>query len=114
MLVLLIIFLITIPVAVQTHKVELPNEATKPRAANPNDVNIAVDVGGKVFWNQTEISPNLLITKLKTISTQRPQPEIHLRGDENTEFKNIATVIMNCQRSGIAKVNFITQPQAKN
>jgi biopolymer transport protein ExbD len=113
MLVLLIIFLITIPVAIQTHKVDLPNETIKPRTASPNDVNIAVDVEGKIFWNQVEITQNELINRLKTISPQRPQPEIHLRGDQNTEFKNIAVVMMNCQRSGIAKVNFITLPQSK-
>ena len=114
MLVLLIIFLITIPIAVQTHKVTLPNERIRPRIVNPNDVNLAVDLEGKIFWNQSEINKNELIDRLKNISVQRPQPEIHLRGDENTEFKNIAAIMFNCQKAGITKVNFVTQPQPKN
>jgi biopolymer transport protein ExbD len=114
MLVLLIIFLITIPIAVQTHKVMLPSERVKPRIVNANDVNLAVDVDGKIFWNQSEINTSELNDRLKSISTKRPQPEIHLRGDEKTEFKNIAVVMLYCQKAGIAKVNFVTQPQPKN
>jgi biopolymer transport protein ExbD len=114
MLVLLIIFLITIPIAVQTHKVMLPSERVKPRIVNANDVNLAVDVDGKIFWNQSEINTSELNDRLKSISTKRPQPEIHLRGDEKTEFKNIAVVMLYCQKAGIVKVNFVTQPQPKN
>lgn len=115
MLVLLIIFLITVPVVVQTAKVNLPEEINQARAAKPEDINLAVDAEGRVFWNELYVREELdLLDRLKEASQIKPQPEVHIRGDQSTPYEHIARVILNVQRAGIAKVGFITIPPAKN
>ena len=114
MLVLLIIFLMTIPVAVQTHSVVLPKEDNQPRITKPQDINISVNSLGKVFWNDYQIKNDRdLIDRLKEISIQRPQPEVHIRGDQEVEYESIAKILLNCQRAGITKVGFLTEPPPK-
>ena len=114
MLVLLIIFLMTIPVAVQTHSVVLPKEDNQPRITKPQDINISVNSLGKVFWNDYQIKNDRdLIDRLKEISIQSPQPEVHIRGDQEVEYESIAKILLNCQRAGITKVGFLTEPPPK-
>jgi biopolymer transport protein ExbD len=111
MLVLLIIFLITIPVITQSVNVTLPKAANIPTQTKPENINIAVDAEGNVFWN-TGLVPNqeALLERLKAVAVMDPQPEIHVRGDRTTKYENIGRVIVLCQRSGIQKVGFITEP----
>jgi biopolymer transport protein ExbD len=111
MLVLLIIFLITIPVITQSVNVTLPKAANIPTQTKPENVNIAVDADGNVFWN-TGLVPNqeALLERLKAVAVMDPQPEIHVRGDRRTKYEHIGRVIVLCQRSGIQKVGFITEP----
>ena len=111
MLVLLILFLITIPVITQSVKVDLPKAANIPTQTKPENVNIAVDAEGNVFWN-TGLVPNqdALLEKLKAVAVMDPQPEIHVRGDKRTKYEHGGRVIVLCQRSGIQKVGFITEP----
>jgi biopolymer transport protein ExbD len=114
MLVLLIIFLITIPVVVHTQNVSLPKEVNHPRQTKPDDVNIAVNREGQVFWNELYMkNEGDLLERLKSVSSRLPQPEVHIRGDQHTPYEHIAKVIMACQRAGIAKVGFITEPPPK-
>lgn len=115
MLVLLIIFLITVPVVVQTAKVNLPEEINQARAAKPEDINLAVDAQGRIFWNELYLKEEQdLLDRLKDAAVKKPQPEVHIRGDQSTEYEHIAKVILNVQRAGIAKVGFITIPPARN
>ncbi len=111
MLVLLIIFLITVPVITQSVRVELPKAANIPTQTKPENINIAVDAEGNVFWN-TGLVPNsdALLERLKAVAVMDPQPEIHVRGDKHTKYEHIGRVIVLCQRSGIQKVGFITEP----
>ncbi len=111
MLVLLIIFLITVPVITQSVKVDLPKAANIPTQTKPENVNIAVDADGNVFWN-TGLVPTqeALLDRLKVVAVMDPQPEIHVRGDKHTKYEHIGRVIVLCQRSGIQKVGFITEP----
>jgi biopolymer transport protein ExbD len=111
MLVLLIIFLITVPVITQSVKVDLPKAANIPTQTKPENVNIAVDVDGNVFWN-TGLVPTqeALLERLKVVAVMDPQPEIHVRGDKHTKYEHVGRVIVLCQRSGIQKVGFITEP----
>ena len=111
MLVLLIIFLITIPVITQSVKVELPKASNIPTATKPENINIAVDRAGNVYWN-TALVPNqqALLDRLKDVAVMNPQPEVHVRGDKHTQYEYIGRVIVLCQRSGIQKVGFITEP----
>lgn len=112
MLVLLIIFLITVPVVVGTVKVQLPPEANIPTQTKPENINIAVDKQGNVYWNQMKLSgEEQLMTLLRAEAGKVPQPEVHIRGDLATQYGNVGQVIESCQRAGIAKVGFITEPQ---
>ena len=111
MLVLLIIFLITVPVITQSVKVDLPKAANIPTQTKPENVNIAVDADGNVFWNTGMVpTQEALLDRLKAVAVMDPQPEIHVRGDKHTKYEHIGRVIVLCQRSGIQKVGFITEP----
>src|SRR5437867_9947719 len=114
MLVLLIIFLITIPVVTHTVPVKLPSEVNQPYKTKPENINLAVDKEGKMFWNEREVpDTNALLEKLKTIAVMEPQPELHIRGDQETRYEYVGKVIFTAQRAGIAKVAFITEPPAR-
>jgi biopolymer transport protein ExbD len=112
MLVLLIIFLITIPVVIKTVPVQLPqvsNEATKTK---PENVVISVDADGGIFWNNVLVpSTNELFERMAKVAVMQPQPEVHVRGDKTTRYEFIGRVIVTCQRAGILKVGFITEPE---
>ena len=111
MLVLLIIFLITVPVITQSVKVELPKAANIPTQTKPENVNIAVDREGNVYWNTAMIpTQEALLERLKSVAVMDPQPEIHVRGDRATAYEHIGRVMVLCQRAGILKVGFITEP----
>ena len=114
MLVLLIIFLITIPVVTHTVPVKLPAEINEPYKTKPDNINLAVNKDGDIFWNE-QFVPNtdLLLDKLKKVAVQIPQPELHIRGDQNVRYEFIGKVILTAQRAGIAKIGFITEPPAK-
>ena len=114
MLVLLIIFLITIPVAIQTVPVELPRESNIPLQTKPENILLSVNRDGDVFWNQ-EYVPDFdkLAARLKTRAVENPQPEVHIRGDLEARYESVGRVVFACQRAGIAKVGFITEPQAQ-
>jgi biopolymer transport protein ExbD len=111
MLVLLILFLITIPVITQSVKVDLPKAANIPTQTKPENINIAVDAEGNVFWNTALVpTQDALLDRIKAVAVMDPQPEIHVRGDRSTAYEHIGRVIVICQRGGIQKVGFITEP----
>ena len=111
MLVLLIIFLITIPVVTTSIPVQLPKEAIQVRESKPENIIISVDPAGGIFWNDLKI-PNTqaLVDRLKTVSVKKPQPEVQIRGDLSAKYDSVGKVIYACQRAGIVKVSFITEP----
>jgi biopolymer transport protein ExbD len=111
MLVLLIIFLITIPVVIQSIPVQLPTETNQPTQTKPENVLISVNRDGDVFWNQQLIRDSKsLFEKLKVEAVKLPQPEVHIRGDREARYESIGKVVYACQRAGILKLGFITQP----
>ena len=111
MLVLLIIFLITIPVITQSVKVELPKAANQATQTKPENINIAVDKDGNVYWNTALVpTQEALLDRLKSVAVQVPQPEIHIRGDMATKYEHVGRVMVLTQRAGIVKVGFITEP----
>jgi biopolymer transport protein ExbD len=114
MLVLLIIFLITIPVVTHTVPVTLPHEKNQPYKTKPENINIAVNKDGDVFWNEQFLpDSDALLERLMKVSVMTPQPELHIRGDEKTRYEFIGKVMFSAQRAGIAKVSFITEPPAR-
>ncbi|MDR2688370.1 MAG: biopolymer transporter ExbD [Azoarcus sp.] len=113
MLVLLIIFLITIPVATHVVPVELPREANKLRETKPENVNLSVTRVGGVYWNQEQLDNDTLVARLKTVATLQPQPEVQIRGDGSAPYEHVGRVVLACQRAGIVKIGFITEPPAR-
>ena len=114
MLVVLIIFLITVPVVVHTIPVELPKASNVPTQTKPENIVIAVDKDGDLFWNSLRLADNAaLLLKLKEVAVLNPQPEIHIRGDLNARYENVGKVVIACQRASIRKVGFITEPPAR-
>jgi biopolymer transport protein ExbD len=111
MLVLLIIFLITIPVVNQSIKLELPKERNVPTQTKPENIVIAVSREGDVFWG-VERLPDIetLVDRLKAEAVKEPQPEVHIRGDSEVRYESVGRVVVACQRAGIFKVGFITEP----
>jgi biopolymer transport protein ExbD len=113
MLVLLIIFLITIPVVTQTIKLELPKERNLPTQTKPENIVLAVNRDGEVFWGLELLPDNeTLVNRLKIESVKEPQPEVHIRGDAEVRYEAVGRVVVAAQRAGIFKVGFITEPPA--
>ena len=111
MLVLLIIFLITIPVVTTSIPVRLPKETNEVRETKPENIVLSVDVKGGIYWNDLKIAnTNALIDRLKKIAVLVPQPEVQIRGDGDAKYDSVVRIIYACQRAGIAKVGFITEP----
>lgn len=111
MLVMLIIFLITVPVVVHTVPVDLPKASNVPTQTKPENIVIAVDADGEIFWNSGHLPDySTLLKKLKEISVLTPQPEVHIRGDKNARYENVGKVVLAAQRAAIRKVGFITEP----
>ena len=111
MLVLLIIFLITIPVITKTVKVSLPKAANIPTETKPENITIAVDAQGNIYWNNEQIGTrDQLVEMIKVEALKDPQPEIHIRGDSNSRYEDVGRLLYSVQRGGIVKVGFITEP----
>jgi len=117
MLVMLIIFLVTIPVIVKTVPVQLPTYRNIVTQTKPENIVIAVDKDENVYYNNQSIDRQTMrenfVTALKdAVAAHRPLPEVHIRGDKNVRFEAIGRVILACQQAGIQKVGFITEPHA--
>ncbi len=115
MLVLLIIFLITIPAIVQNVPVVLPAERNIVTQTKPENIVISVNKDGDIFWNQQLMADtDALFDKLKVVAVLVPQPEVHIRGDENARYESVGKVVYTCQRASILKIGFITEPPPLN
>ena len=111
MLVLLIIFIITIRVIIQQVQLDLPKATNLPTQTKPENITIAIDKQGGIYWNTKALSgQDELKTKLRGIVSVDPQPEVHIRGDVNTPYKCIGGAVFTMQRAGFARVGFISQP----
>ena len=115
MLVLLIIFLITIPVVTTSVPVTLPKERVEIRETKPENVIISVNPAGDIYWYDVKVpDQEFLVTKLKAVSNMKPQPEVQIRGDLAARYAGVGKVLLACQRAGIVKVAFITEPPPLN
>jgi biopolymer transport protein ExbD len=111
MLVLLIIFLITIPVITKTVKVDLPKAANIATQTKPENITIAVDKEGNIYWNQKQMANRgVLLGYIKEAAVKVPQPEVHIRADKDTRYEFVGRVMYAIQRGGIIKVGFLTEP----
>lgn len=111
MLVLLIIFLITVPVVTHTVPVKLPEEKNAPYATTPQNIQLSVNKTGDIFWNEQYVAnKETLLARLQVEAQKRPQPEVHIRGDQLTHYAAIDQVISTTQQAGIGKIAFVTTP----
>jgi biopolymer transport protein ExbD len=111
MLVLLVIFLITIPIITKTVKLQLPKAANIPTQTKPENITISVNVDGQMYWNGGIVADrDTLIGRCATEAVKVPQPEFHIRGDANARYAYVGKVLYSIQRCGIVKVGFITEP----
>ena len=113
MLVLLIIFLITIPVVIKSVPITLPVATNIVTVTKPENITLAVDKEGNYYWNDAPVTNNELLQKLRDVAVKVPQPEVHVRGDKDTRFEFIGVVLADLQRMSMLKVGFITNPEPK-
>ncbi|WP_293938104.1 biopolymer transporter ExbD [Iodobacter sp.] len=115
MLVLLIIFLITIPVVTQTIKLTLPKEMNIPTQTKPENIILGVDEKSNIYWNISQVkSDEELLARLVKVAKMDPQPEVHIRGDMSSKYSSVGRIVLAVQRAGIVKIAFITEPPARN
>ena len=114
MLVLLIIFLITIPVVTTSVKVDLPHEVQQPRETKPDNIVLSVNAQGQAFLFDTPMRNQAeMLKQLQTLADKKPQPEVQIRGDAQTDYEAVGRVLFAAQSVGLTKVRFVTDPQAK-
>ena len=111
MLVLLIIFLVTIPVINKSVPVDLPKAVNIPTQTKPENITVAVDKEGNIYWNDRRM-PNKddLLAHIKEAAVRKPQPEVHIRADRDAKFEAVGRVLYAIQRGGVVKVGFLTEP----
>jgi len=112
MLVLLIIFIITIPVITSAVKIDLPKEVNQPTVTKPENINLSIDFDGTVYWNESMIDKETLLNYVLQEAVKDPQPEIHIRADKRVRYEYVAGVLYQLQRGGMMKVGFIAEPPA--
>ena len=114
MLVLLIIFLITIPVVTKQVQLTLPTISNEATVTKPENIVIEVTADGKTYWNAQLIRLDGLLPRIEQTAVKVPQPEVHIRADINARYEFVGRVIAACQRGGILKVGFITNPETRD
>ncbi len=112
MLVLLIIFIVTVPVMKHAVNIDLPRASNQLLDTKPQTVRLAVDSDGGYFWNDLAVDDGQLAERLRAAAMQEPQPELHLRADKNVRYERVAQAMATAQRSGLRKIGFVTEPQS--
>ena len=110
MLVLLIIFIITVPVMKHSVNVDLPRASNQPEHAKPETVRLSVTADGRYFWNELQVSDQDLMHRLTAEAAKQPQPDLHIRGDKDTRYERVAQAMAAAQRAGVRKIGFVTEP----
>lgn len=110
MLVLLIIFMITIPVMKHSVNVELPVASNTPQLLKPETVRLSVDADGVYYWNEQPVDDASLSARLIERAAQEPQPELHIQGDRSARYERVAQLMSAAQRAGLRKLGFVTEP----
>ncbi len=109
MLVLLIIFIITIPVMIHAVKIDLPKEVNRPTETKPENINLSIDFDGTIYWNDSGVDKNLLLNYVLQEAVKDPQPEVHIRADKRARYEYVADTLFVLQRGGMRKVGFIAE-----
>ena len=110
MLVLLIIFIITVPVLTHSVNIDLPRASNQVNVVKPQTITISVTQEGQVYWNELLVDKQQLSLKLQQVAAQQPQAEVHIRGDKKVDYEYVMQVMAEAQRNGVQKLGFITEP----
>jgi biopolymer transport protein ExbD len=110
MLVLLIIFIITVPVMKHAVNIDLPRATNQPQEPKPQTIRLSVAGDGQYYWNETPASDESVQQQLKAAAAQTPQPELHIRGDKAVRYERVAQAMAAAQQAGVKKIGFITEP----
>jgi len=109
MLVLLIIFIMTIPVMNHAVKLDLPHAANQPNDVKPETINVSIDAAGQVYWNNEVLDQSQMLSRIADAAKVTPQPELHLRADRLTPYEKVAQVMAAAQSGGLTKMGFVTE-----
>jgi biopolymer transport protein ExbD len=110
MLVLLIIFIITVPVMKHSVNIELPIASNEVQITKPETLRLSVDAQGHYFLNETPVSDDELAPQLKAAAAKNPQPDLHIKGDKAVRYERVAQAMAAAQQAGLRKIGFITEP----
>ncbi len=111
MLVLLIIFIITVPVMKHAVNIDLPRATNQPQDAKPQTIRLSVDAQGAYYWNEARVEEATLPALLQAEAAKTPQPELHIRGDKDVRYEKVAQAMASAQQAGLRKIGFITEPK---
>ena len=111
MLVLLIIFIITVPAMKHAVNIDLPRASNVAQDVKPETIRLSVDAAGDYFWNENKVTEVAMLLQLKAAATQNPQPELHIRGDKAVRYERVATAMAAAQQAGVRKIGFVTEPK---
>jgi biopolymer transport protein ExbD len=114
MLVLLVIFIITAPLLTNAVKLELPKASSQVNELKPDKIEFAIDAAGQRYWNGEPVSRELAAERFAAEGRRTPQPEIHLRADENAAYRSVAQTLADASRAGLTKIGFVSEPEAAN
>ena len=112
MLVLLIVFIITVPVMKHAVNIDLPRAENHAQDTRPHTVRLSVDAQGTYYWNESRVADTDLDDLLQAEALRDPQPELHIRGDKAVRYEMVARAMAAAQRAGLRKIGFITEPGA--
>ena len=111
MLVLLVIFIVTAPLLTQAVKLDLPKATSTPNIVKAEKIEFAIDAGGKLFWNGEPVDRDDAARRLVLECKKQPQPEVHLRADQNAVYRSVAQTLADASKAGLGKVGFISEPE---
>jgi biopolymer transport protein ExbD len=111
MLVLLIIFIITVPVMKHSVNIDLPLASNQVQITQPETLRLSVDAQGRYFLNETPVADDALAPQLKAAAAKNPQPDLHIRGDKAVRYERVAQAMAAAQQAGLRKIGFITEPK---
>ena len=112
MLVLLVIFIITAPLLTHSVKIDLPKASSHPNLTRPENIQIAVNAQGEVFWNGEPVDRAAWRTRMDAAARHSPQPELHIHGDNAAAYGKVATVLADASKAGLTRIGFVSNPES--
>lgn len=113
MLVLLVIFIVTAPLLTHAVKLELPRADSQVNRLEPQRIDFAIDATGGRYWNGESITREEAAQRMVAAGNREPQPEIHLRADQSTDYRFVAETLADAARAGLTRIGFVSEPEPR-